>query len=220
MLIGMCCHLFSVLCILKTSIPTSRRQISWSLIGSIGMWGSWCHQTVLNWLFFRTLCAFPIKNLCYRKIAQFYWIRESHCNDEELSQLLNCAVPVTGNMVTCCLWTIFSWHWIWTRLRFPVQKELSVAVSGMCRFKGLVLSILNRIFLSCMENNPAKKTGSGFSMLLESSRNRNLIIWNAYWSLTEKKIISIFHAQQEMLHNNAYSHYSAEVAKLLFFLIS
>lgn len=135
----------------------------------------------MNWLFFRTLCAFPIKNLCYRKIAQPYWIRESQCdNNEGLSQLLNCVMPVTGSMVTCCLSTIFSWCWVWTRLWFPVPEELAVAVSGMCRFKDLVLSTMNRLFLLCMEDDPAKKTCSGFSLLLlESSSNRNLIIWNA-----------------------------------------
>lgn len=67
---------------------------------------------------------------------------------------------------------------------FQFQKSY-VVVSGMCRFKGLVLSTMNRLFpfmheggrSSILKVLPAKKTGSGFSLLLlESSSNRKLII--------------------------------------------
>lgn len=71
-------------------------------------------------------------------------------------------MPVIKGMVTCLLWTIFSWHWVWTRLGFLVPEELAVDVSGMFRSKGLALSTMNRYFsLSCTKEEDPKSWKAG-----------------------------------------------------------
>lgn len=135
-------------------------------------------------------------------------------------------MPLIGSMVTCCLWAIFSWHWVWTRSRFPVPEQFSVAVSGMYRFKGLVLSTMNRLFLSCMKevdpeswkSSLQRKQALDFhccywkALAIKSDYMKCLLVSN--WG---ENNFNIPHSAGGVLHNNAYSHYSAEVVKLFLF---
>lgn len=138
-------------------------------------------------------------------------------------------MPVIRSMVACRLWTIFSWHWVWTRLRLLVPEELAVEVSGMCRFKDLALPTMNRFFFFHAQRKKVpnlerwsllRKHTFRFSvLLLEGSSNKNLMIQNTLL-VSEEEIISIFHTQQEVCYTISFTLITGiKVAKLSIFML-
>lgn len=146
----------------------------------------------IDYFFFsgETLSYTSLRILTKGKQHNLLEFGESYCEDNgELSQLLNWLwfMAVIRDAPACCLWTIFSWHWVWTRLRLPVAEELAAEVSGICRFKGQASSTMSRFFFRAqMQKVPnferwflLRKHMLDFSVLLLEGSSNNSLIWNA-----------------------------------------